>query len=879
MSVAQASPFKLLDAYTADDRAIFFGRDAEIEQLYKLIHQSDLLLVYGRSGTGKTSLVQCGLAGRFKPTDRFEILVRRQENLNAALMRELQRAAASDGGTPLTDSISLPDAVYSIYMDRLRPIHLLFDQFEELLLLGTAEEQQQFFASIVTLLQRKLRCKVILVMREEFLAMLDPFEATLPGLYASRCRIERMTSTHLEDVIVRTAKAIPVVLAEGQTTAGQILENLGTGVQLSYLQVYLDKLYRRATEVGQGGTPPSPVVFTADLVRETGALEDVLASFLAEQVKAVQAGLTATPGMPPDAAQRILEEFATIEGTKQPMTPAELKERLSALGPVIDGCLLAFVARRVLRPVDDFYELAHDSLARRIADTRGAERKMQLKAQRLIQDHLADDDPAHPRLLSDDDLDFIKPFEANLELTAEERAFLRTSVAARRRKQRARMRRQLALAAAIVVALSAALIWALVKQAQIERILTDARAAAGDLVRIEGSLQNVPGAQTVRQELRTRTRWLVERLEMSDVGSQEDPNVWFWTLLRNGDQHVYSWDGHQARTYYQEARDLAAEGAESTGETVWQRNLAVAEMALGDLFLDTDLQYRWDDKTDRLALAAEAYAAAAEIFQRLAQQDPRDQQAEADVFAVTVGLGKLAMQQGDVDAAQSRFAEALRVAGHITDDKADIVAALGTSTATAMRKVQVHSLIGDALEGADVAAARQSYTEAIEIAEQVFQEIDRDTAVASQLFALHTQAGWLDATAGDFEAARARYARAQELNMILADDSDRNEGAIYAGLANISFEQEDWPTARRHHQAQHQVLERRLRTWPDSIDARRALYGCYVNLGAIEVNLSNVAGARAMYLKAQAVARELDALGQGRVALDEVTERLAGLGR
>ena len=62
------SPFKFLDAYDSQDKEIFFGREEEIEQLYKLIFQTNLMLVYGQSGTGKTSLIQCGLANRFKPT-------------------------------------------------------------------------------------------------------------------------------------------------------------------------------------------------------------------------------------------------------------------------------------------------------------------------------------------------------------------------------------------------------------------------------------------------------------------------------------------------------------------------------------------------------------------------------------------------------------------------------------------------------------------------------------------------------------------------------------------------------------------------------------------------------------------------------------------
>lgn len=56
------SPFKFLDSYTIEDREIFFGRDQEITELYRRVFESKILLVYGASGTGKSSLVNCGLA-------------------------------------------------------------------------------------------------------------------------------------------------------------------------------------------------------------------------------------------------------------------------------------------------------------------------------------------------------------------------------------------------------------------------------------------------------------------------------------------------------------------------------------------------------------------------------------------------------------------------------------------------------------------------------------------------------------------------------------------------------------------------------------------------------------------------------------------------
>ncbi|MCB0583277.1 MAG: ATP-binding protein, partial [Phaeodactylibacter sp.] len=84
------SPFKFLDAYGKEDKDIFFGRDDEVEQLYELVFQSNLTLVYGQSGTGKTSLVQCGLANRFAQSDWFNVYIRRNEDINQSMLATLQ---------------------------------------------------------------------------------------------------------------------------------------------------------------------------------------------------------------------------------------------------------------------------------------------------------------------------------------------------------------------------------------------------------------------------------------------------------------------------------------------------------------------------------------------------------------------------------------------------------------------------------------------------------------------------------------------------------------------------------------------------------------------------------------------------------------------
>ncbi len=141
-------PYKFLDAYARIDKDIFKGRNEEIEALYKMVFEADILLVYGASGTGKTSLIQCGLANKFKTYDWLALNIRRGQHINSALDKTL--CEASDGVFTYEPQENnhqiqnLNEKLESIYLNSFRPIYLIFDQFEELYILGNTAEQQQF---------------------------------------------------------------------------------------------------------------------------------------------------------------------------------------------------------------------------------------------------------------------------------------------------------------------------------------------------------------------------------------------------------------------------------------------------------------------------------------------------------------------------------------------------------------------------------------------------------------------------------------------------------------------------------------------------------------------------------------------------------------
>lgn len=398
------SPFKFLDAYTPADKDCFFGRDTEIETLYTQIYKSRMLLVYGQSGTGKTSLIQCGLGGRFDPTDWYPFTIRRNNDFNRSLTEAL---TAPLGGQLHKDSI--PDTIAQLYKTFLRPIYLIFDQMEELFILGAAKEQEAFIQTIKAILAAELPCKIILAMREEYIAHLYYFEQVIPTLFDHRLRVEPMNYANVAKVITGSCEKFNITLESGDDTVNLIIDQVSSGksgVQLPYLQVYLDRLWqtdyvRTYPNDAPGNDVPGPghypaMQFTSGEIKSLGNIEDVLEKFLRFQAQQMQKDLgAADANLPDDAVRQVLDLFVTEDGTKRPVpyTRQEgqvvLEENQAAkLAQLPLSAVREILGRlekvRILRFTENLIELAHDSLADLIDRDRSTEqRQLNLVKQRL----------------------------------------------------------------------------------------------------------------------------------------------------------------------------------------------------------------------------------------------------------------------------------------------------------------------------------------------------------------------------------------------------------------------------------------------------------------------------------------------------------------
>lgn len=343
------SPFKFLDAYTREDRDIFFGRETEIEKLYRMVFESKLVLLYGASGTGKTSLINCGLANEFHEADWFPLFVRRKDHLLQSLNREIRHYAK----TPIPEDAPVRRAIKSLFYDHYRPIYLVFDQFEELFILGDEEEQVVFFENLNELLQVRLQCTIIISMREEYIAYLSDYEKVIPSLFDHRLRIEKMKRINLETVIKNTAKAFDIELLRPEVTVGMMLSSLRDkkGVDLTNLQVYMDRLYR--VEASRMVTENRDhLCFDPGLIQDVGELQDVLADFLDEQLAVLEKEI-GKKGVPMDVLFTLVTDNATRRSASLEMIKASLARRKKIKAEDVEYCVKRFAQMRIFKELDE----------------------------------------------------------------------------------------------------------------------------------------------------------------------------------------------------------------------------------------------------------------------------------------------------------------------------------------------------------------------------------------------------------------------------------------------------------------------------------------------------------------------------------------------
>jgi tetratricopeptide (TPR) repeat protein len=416
-AIETVQPWPGLDTFTETLSRFFCGRDTEADELFRHVQREVVTVLFGQSGLGKTSLLQAGLFPRLREAGFLPILIRLDYSAGApplvaqvkgAIERECTASNFSEA-TWSTAEASLWSCFHRAdrrLTDRagkeILPV-LVFDEFEEIFTQGLASSEgragsQSFLTELAELMENRppealeqaieadpkiaegfrfdrRDYRIVLALREDFLAALEGLRARAPSLGRNRYRLRAMTGAQglnailgpapglveydvAKEIIRFVGRASPEV-AFGTSNAGD-----GFEVEPSLLSLVCRELNERRLAQGLDE-------INADLL--AGSRDDIIERFyercFADQSPALRAFVE--------------DELLSASGFRESIT-LDTAQRVLADNCVPAGALDELVRRRLLRIEERSdiarVEIIHDVLTPVIRRSRETRRLRQAEA-------------------------------------------------------------------------------------------------------------------------------------------------------------------------------------------------------------------------------------------------------------------------------------------------------------------------------------------------------------------------------------------------------------------------------------------------------------------------------------------------------------------
>lgn len=243
--VTAQSPWPGLEAYDEASSEFFYGRTKEAAELLRLIRLAPLTVIYGKSGLGKTSLLQAGLFPLLRANHYVPVLLRLDfaegvknpplEQVKLHLSESLDCAGAEY--PPYTSDESVWEYLHrrdaefwSADNFPLTPV-LVFDQFEELFSRtgGNFELIKQVCFGLADLIENRIpselanetagerrsrldllsqHYRLVLSFREDFLPEVKTWEKQVPSLLRNYLRLEPMSRQRAIEAVEQGGRTV-----------------------------------------------------------------------------------------------------------------------------------------------------------------------------------------------------------------------------------------------------------------------------------------------------------------------------------------------------------------------------------------------------------------------------------------------------------------------------------------------------------------------------------------------------------------------------------------------------------------------------------------------------------------------------------------------
>ncbi len=235
LGVSPDAPWLGLRSFTESVRNYFYGRDAEIQELFERVQHRTLTVLFGQSGLGKTSLLRAGLIPRLREAHYTPVLIRlvhdeAAEPLERQVIRAITKSWPASIAPPQSNSLwelfhdprcgMIGSGPRNVGVVPQHPV-LILDQFEELFTLGEAKrpsDAKDFLEALACLVENRppsaIRaamdrddaladrlqlgpqpCKVLIALRDDFLHRLERGRRQMPSMMDNRLELRLLSGT------------------------------------------------------------------------------------------------------------------------------------------------------------------------------------------------------------------------------------------------------------------------------------------------------------------------------------------------------------------------------------------------------------------------------------------------------------------------------------------------------------------------------------------------------------------------------------------------------------------------------------------------------------------------------------------------------------
>lgn len=357
------NPWKALMPYSFQDQHIFYGRDNEMLELSSLIEYNQVVTLYGKSGIGKSSLLNAGVSPKlllngFYP---YTIRLKKEENFKDADIpfAEMILSQLADNRTTSLEYFSKDIFTqffrdyesFNGYGEKIIPV-IILDQFEELLI-EDFSKTELLLKQIVEWTNNKTsvssNCHFVISIREDDLYLLEELldKNRLNSLKFNRYRLRKITRKGAEEVIRKGGKNI----IESEAVIEKILQTLGSdsmnSFEASELSLMCSLLYDSMKEAQLG-------TISVDLVNKNAI------SSIQEYYKSVIQKLEFSK----DEIKSFENEFVTDAGRRAFVSEDRFKKLFRP--DICDKLLNPNSDYKILTKVNDKIEIVHDLLAKAV---------------------------------------------------------------------------------------------------------------------------------------------------------------------------------------------------------------------------------------------------------------------------------------------------------------------------------------------------------------------------------------------------------------------------------------------------------------------------------------------------------------------------------